>query len=491
MSGSSATREWTAAASTVALDARPLALFRMTIAAAGLIAVVGYGAHLSAFFSDEGFFRRADLFEQGVSAYRFCLLDAFGAPWQVFLYWLAMLAALGALFVGWHTRLASVVAWMLVTGFHERTHYPFDGSDLLLRAMLFWAMFADLGRVASIDALRAGRSDREARVPAIPVLVLGLQLLWMYASAALLKLEGPLWRDGTALHYALSAPSSFTRAWATPLADVPLFVRAATWGSIAFEALFPILVIASWRRPRLRALALGSGVAFHLGIDTMMTIGNFPLVVFASYALFLPPRWADPVLAIVSGHVLAPLAARLGPRPERSRPGGRRGWRLTDVALVTLFALVAWSSLATDELPWWPRMPERLRVPVEITSMQQAWDMFAPEPVLGDVWMRGEGVLEDGTHVDVLQDAPGGPISSGRQGALYDRWTKVMGRIAFGTDDEIRPFAQYLCRRWSDASGGARSLSSFELFRVYRRTAPLGEAQPGYDTTVVWTHRCR
>jgi hypothetical protein len=148
--------------------------------------------------------------------------------------------------IGWRTRLASVLAWLLVTGFHERTYYPFDGSDLLLRAMLFWALFAELGRVASIDALRAGRSDREARVPAIPVPILALQLLWMYACAALLKLEGPLWRDGTALHYALSAPNSFTREWATPLADVAPFVRAATYGSIAFEALFPMLLLASW-----------------------------------------------------------------------------------------------------------------------------------------------------------------------------------------------------------------------------------------------------
>jgi hypothetical protein len=74
-----------AAATSAKTDARPLALFRMAIAAVGCIVVLGYGANLFAFFSDDGFFSRADLFERGVSAYRFCLLDAFGAPWQVFL----------------------------------------------------------------------------------------------------------------------------------------------------------------------------------------------------------------------------------------------------------------------------------------------------------------------------------------------------------------------------------------------------------------------
>jgi hypothetical protein len=268
-------------------------------------------------------------------------------------------------------------------------------------------------------------------------------------------------------------------------------VRAATYGSIAFEALLPILVIASWHRPRLRAVTLASGVAFHLGIVSMLSIGNFPLVVFASYALFLVPRWTDRVLDTVSARVIAPLASWMGPRPEPSPPDpdGRR-W-LPDLALVTFFALVAWSSLATNELPWWPRMPEAVRVPVKLTSMQQSWDMFAPAPVLGDVWMQGEGTLEDGTRVDVLADAPGGPIAPGRRGVFYDRWTKIMGRFAFGTDDEIRPFARYVCRRWNDRADGRRALVTYELSRMYRRTAPLGAAQPGYERTVVWTHHCR
>lgn len=469
-------------------DARPLALFRIAVAAVGLVVLAGHARFLTEFFSDEGFLPRAELFASGVAANRFSLLDAFGAPWQVAAYLACAAMAFGALLVGYRTRAASFVAWLLLAGLAERNGFVFDGSDLLLRVLLFWLIFTDAGRVASVDALRSGRTELVANVPGLPLLLLRLQFLWMYASASLIKLAGPLWRDGTALHYAFSVPHVFTRDWATSLADASAVVRAATWGTIAFEGAFALLVLSPWLQPRLRTFAIAAGVAFHLGISAAMNIGSFPLVIFASYTLFLDPAWTQRPLEFLTRRMIAPIAQRLGPA------GPRRSWaplpRARRAALACFFGLVILDSLASSPLPWALRLPAWAAFPVNVTSMRQVWDMFAPEPILGDVWVRAEGELSDGTRVDPLRDAPGGPIAEHRRRWIYSRWTKVVSNLAFAPDDQIAPFGRWVCRRWNGGSNDG-PLDEYRLIRVYRRTAPLGEPTRNYEERVLWTHRCR
>lgn len=470
-------------------DARPLALFRVAIATMGLFVVGGYAPYLVDTFSDEGFLPRAamparDPLEPGG------LLAMVGEPWQVVAYWAVTMLALGALLVGLRTRAASVASWLLVVGFHERNWYPLDGSDTLLRVMLFWLVFADAGWVASVDAHRRGRAERAESVPALPVRLLELQLAWMYLSAFLQKLAGAYWRDGTAVRYALMVPSVYARSWAAPLAESVELVRALTYGTMAFELAFPVLVLASYRRPRLRTVALGAGLVFHAGIELLMNVGNFPLVALACYALLAPPAWADRPLAWLDARVIAPLARRFGPLPPDAPRGPSRWRRRGAVVLALHFGLVVWASLPPPVADVAPRIPDPLRVPVELTGTGQIWDMFAPVPMLGDVRVRGEGRLVDGTAVDPLRDAPGGPIVPERAGFFYSRWAKILSLLAFAPDDQVQPFGRYVCRRWNGDGRTPRSLERYELVRVHRRTAPPGQPQPGYRHVVFWTHHC-
>src|SRR5262245_27571930 len=105
--------------------------------------------------------------------------------------------AAAMLLVGWQTRLATLVSWLLLTSLHQRNQMVLDGGDHLLRFLLFWSIFLPLGAWAALDARRRGPPHRALVVsPASAALL--LQVAGMFLLTGLLK-TGPEWSDGTAI----------------------------------------------------------------------------------------------------------------------------------------------------------------------------------------------------------------------------------------------------------------------------------------------------
>src|SRR5262249_4977404 len=105
-----------------------------------------------------------------------------------------------------------------------------------------------------------------------PVRLLFIQLTFMYFFSGLHKLHGGDWGRGEALYIVLG-DIGWTRY---PFLTLPLpmaLLRVSTWLVLAWETLFPLLVLSK----RLRPLALWFGVAFHVGTGLSMEIGPFPL----------------------------------------------------------------------------------------------------------------------------------------------------------------------------------------------------------------------
>lgn len=174
--------------------------------------------------------------------------------------------------------------------------------------------------------------------------------------------------------------------------------------------------------------------------------------------------------------------------------GSGSGWpaypRARDGVLVTLFVLACWTSFPKTDLASMPDMPAGLRAIPQSLSIWQHWNMFAPAPVLADYRVVARGVTEDGSTVDPLRDAPGGPIAEHGPGLLYERWTKAMHAIAFGQRRTILPFARYLCRRWNADGRTDRSLATFRLVRIERRIGRIGEPDRPWREIEIWQHAC-
>lgn len=502
-------------------DLRALGLFRITFGLATLSSIVDLEPFLRVGLSDEGFWPRSAAFAEGVD--RFSLMDVSGPPWVAYGYWLLAVASCIAFVIGWHSRLATFATFVLATGMMERTPDIFEGSDHVIRVLLFWSLFAPVGNWYSVDAAlaRAKGQPLPAEGDALAFRLVGLQLGWIYLCTFLRKLPGVSWRNGTAVNLALGLEHDFTRPLGHLMRTMPWSTTAATYFTLVVEAAFLPLVLLPFGQPRARAIALASGFALHLGIWVTMCIGAFSWVMVGAYPLLFEPAWVDRVVACVApiGNWLArglfslPWGDRLGAfgrawvedacvaEGVATRRGGvwSDGFPALTVdvarrcgqgAPVALFAACVWSSAP---LPSKLEIPDRLSQVVRRLELWQEWSMFSPEPFDTDIDLQGDGKLIDGTDVDVLRgDEARGPLPPSMHGFLSTRWPNVTGALASGDPTILLQFGRFLCFHWNRADRPADRplLAKFRLLRIGRAVSAKSPKLGPPQTFVLWDHIC-
>lgn len=440
-------------------DLRSLAAFRIAMALIVLIDVIGKARSLTAFYTDEGVLPRrvllAELRPWSVS------LNLISGTFfiQAMLFGVATLAAL-ALLVGYRSRLASVVVWVMVVSIQWRNPFLLHGSDELLRVLLFWSMFLPLGARWSVDHWRQRAPLRVSnRFVSIGVAGLFLQIAFMYWFAIILK-TGREWRiDGTALYYALSSDQliSPTGTW---LLQFPALLKVLTFGTIAIEALAPVLLFSPFRKGPVRTAGVALVMSLHFGILVAMNIGVFPLLSAFCMVCFLPswfwdtaaprlraalpetPRFGRLVelAAAVPGRLrAAPLWGRLAtvrraslglvsvsaasapsaladtlhssspvPAPDRtSRSDAARAIPLRASVgsnlLAAFFLLYVFVMNITTVTAYTMPLPQ-YSLPMSVAlALDQRWAMYSPYPAKFSYWLTVPGVLRDGRQVDLLQ----------------------------------------------------------------------------------------
>ena len=134
-----------------AIDPRSLALFRIAMGLLLLADLAIRATDLNAMYTDDGMFSRAEICRRATTIWNWSFHFASGSwGFQATLFGLAAGLAL-ALVVGFETRLATVGSWLMLLSLHHRVPPILSGAEILLRMLLFWAMFLPLGRVWSVD----------------------------------------------------------------------------------------------------------------------------------------------------------------------------------------------------------------------------------------------------------------------------------------------------------------------------------------------------
>lgn len=122
-------------------------------------------------------------------------------------------------------------------------------------------------------------------------LVIRLQLVVIYLSAAGSKLLDPAWRDGSAMYFALHDPYSGLPASVldsvAPLLDSRWLVGLVTWAVIATQVVIAVTVLGR-RRERMLAVVLVAGL--HLGIIVLMGLTSFGIIMIGFALLALGGR---------------------------------------------------------------------------------------------------------------------------------------------------------------------------------------------------------
>ena len=202
-----------------------------------------------------------------------------------------------ALVVGYRTRVATALSWVLLLSLHTRNELILHGGDSLLLLMLFWSLFLPLGARFSVDAALEPDAPRsQHHYFSVATMAFLLQMMFVYFFGALHKTD-PMWiPDGTAVYHTLQL-DFMTTPFGVWLGRFEGLLRVITYSVWGLELLGPILVFSPlWNAPiRLVVLVLLTGT--HLGFVACMNLGLFPWVSILSLVAFLPRSFWDAIEA--------------------------------------------------------------------------------------------------------------------------------------------------------------------------------------------------
>lgn len=286
------------------IDLRALSAYRVGLAGVLLLDLISRARDLEAHYCDAGVLPRAALLEKFSRLDVWSLHLTVGSVWgQTLLFTLHALFAL-MLLVGYRTRLATWLCWLLIVSVQSRNEMVVDGGDVLLRAMFFWAGFLPLGAHWAVDAWRAGPS--QARAPRVVLsaatVATLLQLVGMYVLTAVEKSHAAWhWPEAGAISMALSL-DQFARPLGLWLRQFPTPLRYATVAVFWLELWGPLLLfVPPWRNGLLRSITTLTFMLFHVGLWLTLELGLFPLICIICWIVFLPSPFWDALTRRLTG----------------------------------------------------------------------------------------------------------------------------------------------------------------------------------------------
>ena len=233
--------------------------------------------------------------------------------------WIACLVILAMDIVGLFSKWTAALTWVIVVSTVRRVPIALFGFDQVISPLTFYlAVTGASGQAVSLDRFlkrwrqsrsasapspalnRASVESRARRVtpddPAIPVRTVSanlclrliqLHLVLIYAMAALGKLQGPSWWDGTAVWKTITS-GEFVVGDFTPMVDWPRVINFLTHATLALELAYPVLIWVGITRP----LVLVWAVAMHLGIAlTNPGLTEFTLAMLTANLAFVSGSW--------------------------------------------------------------------------------------------------------------------------------------------------------------------------------------------------------
>lgn len=475
----------------MAIDLRALAALRIALGALLLLDLLLRSRDLVMFYTDDGVLPREALFADYSSVYSLHALSG-DARVQGLLFLVAGLFAV-ALVLGYRTRIATLVSWLLLLSLHIRNPMVLHGGDTLLRMLLFWGLFLPLGERWSVDARRI--DSERTTVASVATMALLLQVLLMYVTNAIHKTRGDLWMEGEAIVHIFQA-DQYTYLLGTVLAEHHTLLRVFGHVWMGLLLLAPLLVLLTGVR---RAAFATLFVGMHLGMFVTIRIDIFPLLVVAGLIAFYPPVVWDGATALatrvgVAGPLrhgldrlqrgvptlpVSPLADAIraavpsSPSVDAIRAKGRTAFG-TIVPWLFLVLVVLSNAQAVD----YTEVPDPAEDVLDAVQADQNWRLFAPNPITQTRWLVASGQLADGSTVD-LRD--GTAVSWDRPPNVDQRFDtsrerKYLATMRYASNENHRSYyANYLCGRWNDDPAGDERLESVTLHGLTDRAGPYDD----------------
>ncbi|MBX0333982.1 HTTM domain-containing protein [Pontibacter sp. HSC-14F20] len=475
------------------VDLRALAIMRIWVAGIIITDLAIRTTDLEAHYSNMGVLPLHVLHQFGWHPYHFSFHTLSGL-WQVqaVLFLIAAVFAV-CLLLGYKTRTATIVSWVLLVSLQNRNTFIAQGGDDLLRMLLFWGMFLPWGKCYSYDATKAPKLGlQQTSYFSAATVAYIMQIFLVYFCTALLK-SSPEWSiDGTALYYALSLDQILMPVGKLiyPYPELLRFLTLTTWYT---ELLLPFLLLIPFYNHVWRLVVVGVLFMFHIGISLTLFVGLFYLINIASISGLLPPQamnWVEKKFLTsfrrpFSGQFQRIFRSFKSPAQLRLQISmqkpllSKNQLQYVREGLVTFVLIYCiWWNLAgaTTRVP---AMPDSTTWFGSLLRVDQRWGMFAPAVFKDDGWYVLEGQAANGQLIDLNREGkeadyakPTSVVSMFKN----DRWRKYSENYLFVQFAFLRPYyCNYLVRRWNEAHPDNPVK---ELQVVYMKEFTLPDYQP-------------
>lgn len=276
-------------------DLRSLAVLRMGLALVVMAELIMRGQALTAHYSDFGVLPRTVLIERLLNPWYWSINLISGQPFiQSLLFIFTFLIAI-ALLVGYRTRIATIIIWVMIISIQNRNPTLIFAADDVLRAILFWAMFLPLGACYSVDsALNSSLKPLPKIVASGATFALMVQLCFIYIWSAVFKTtSSDWWPTGDAVYYAL-AFDQYATGFAKWLLDFPLsWLRFLTHATLWFEWFAPLIIFIPFKNSIFRYIAIISFISLHIGFTLVFHLGILSYLSIVVWLTFLPSGFWD------------------------------------------------------------------------------------------------------------------------------------------------------------------------------------------------------
>ena len=191
-------------------------------------------------------------------------------------WWTHLLAAAAGMFDKHWSWLPRMVAWF--TGWLlYYAGYAALNSGLLLMLLLAFYLIPYCSTTSRPERMVLNNAGRSA---------VQLQIAMVYALSCFWKALGTQWISGTALYYTFNISHYSPVGWAEEGVQQTLLLALMTWVSLAYQALFPLLIW--WKQAR--AWLVPVGIVFHLSVGYATHLWDFAFAMLAAYTLFSTDR---------------------------------------------------------------------------------------------------------------------------------------------------------------------------------------------------------
>lgn len=288
------------------LDLRSLAVFRIGLGLISLYNLFAIYPDINAFFGANGI-APLSAFKADLKWSVYCFSDHF--------YFIRCLFILHVIFsamlvVGFQTRLATILCWIMTVSLINRLPIVIYGADNVMQVFLMWGAFLPLGARFSLDSCIGSKYKKSTNhFISMATIAFICQLIIIYVLTSLERSHLCWTQEYTALYYIFS-DHEYAKPFATWLLIFPRFLQLLTFLSILLELYVVFLLIMPIFSSFFRGVVVALFLIFHLFMYLTLNLDWFPFVMIACWTALIPSSWWQKLSLAESSNIIVGINFR-------------------------------------------------------------------------------------------------------------------------------------------------------------------------------------